>query len=143
MSTPFHSSSSAMPDAPTRTSNVAIVTGASSGIGLEVTKRLAAKGYRVVANSRNITSAKTLQATADLKLVDGDIGLPATAQPVVAAAMRAFGRIDLLVHNAGVFIPKPFTEYLPEDFRRAVETNHSGFFYSPQLPVATIAHPRV
>src|SRR5580700_306789 len=66
-------------DPPTGTSNVAIVTGASSGIGLEVTKRLAARGYRVVANSRNITSAMTLQATADLKLVDGDIGLPKTA----------------------------------------------------------------
>src|SRR6202035_1455953 len=63
MSTPFHSSSNTTPDAPTGTSNVAIVTGASSGSGLEVTKRLAAKGYRVVANSRNITSAMTLQAT--------------------------------------------------------------------------------
>ena len=84
MSTPFHSSSNTTPDAPTGTSNVAIVTGASSGIGLEVTKRLAAKGYRVVANSRKITSAMTLQATADLKLVDGDIGLPETAQRVVA-----------------------------------------------------------
>src|SRR5271155_5216569 len=78
--------------------NVAIVTGASSGIGLEVTKRLAAKGYRVVANSRNITSAMTLQATGDLKLVHGDIGLPETAQRVVAVAMRDFGRIDLLVN---------------------------------------------
>jgi NAD(P)-dependent dehydrogenase (short-subunit alcohol dehydrogenase family) len=136
MSTPFHSSSNTTPDAPTGTSNVAIVTGASSGIGLEVTKRLAAKGYRVVANSRNITSAMTLEATADLKLVDGDIGLPETAQRVVAAAMRDFGRIDLLVNNAGVFIPKPFTEYLPEDFRRATETNLSGFFYVSQLAVA-------
>ena len=49
MSTLFHSSSNTTPDAPTGTSNVAIVTGGSSGIGLEVTKRLAAKGYRVVA----------------------------------------------------------------------------------------------
>ena len=136
MSTEFHSSSKITPGAPSGTSNVAIVTGASSGIGLEVTKRLAAKGYRVVANSRNITSAMTLQATGDLKLVDGDIGLPETAQRVVAAAMRDFGRIDLLVNNAGVFIPKPFTEYLPEDVRRAVETNLSGFFYVSQLAVA-------
>src|SRR5260370_26856086 len=96
---------------PAGASNVGIVSGGSSGIGLEVTKRLAAKGYRVVANSRNITSAMTLQATGDLKLVDGDIGLPETAQRVVAVAMRDFGRIDLLVNNAGVFIPKPFTGY--------------------------------
>ena len=136
MSSTFHSSTSAMPDAYSGTSKVAIVTGASSGIGLEVTNRLVAKGYRVVANSRKITSAMTLQATGDLKLVDGDIGLPETAQRVVAAAVRDFGRIDLLVNNAGVFIPKPFTEYLPEDFRRATETNLSGFFYVSQLAVA-------
>src|SRR6202051_3240143 len=123
-------------DAPPGTSNVAIVTGASSGIGLEVTKGWAAKVSRVVANSSNITSAMTLQATGDLKLVDGDIGLPETAQRVVAAAMRGFGRIALLGKNAGVFIPKPFTEYLVEDFRRATETNLSGFFYVSQLAVA-------
>src|SRR5229473_6787695 len=122
-------------DSPVRT-KVAIVTGASSGIGLEVTNRLVTKGYRVVANSRNITSAMTLQATDDLKLVDGDIGLPETAQRVVATAMRDFGHIDLLVNNAGVFIPKPFTDYLVEDFRRATETNLSGFFYVSQLAVS-------
>ena len=63
---------------------VAIVTGASSGIGLEMVKRLIEKGYRVVANSRNITSAMTLQSTADLKLVDGDIGIAETAKRVVS-----------------------------------------------------------
>ena len=136
MSIPFHSSSNTTSDAPTGTSNVAIVTGASSGIGLEVTKRLAAKGYRVVANSRNITSAMTLQASGDLKLVDGDIGLPETAQRVVAVAMRDFERIDLLVNNAGVFIPKPFTDYTAEDFQRVTQTNLAGFFYVSQLAVA-------
>jgi NAD(P)-dependent dehydrogenase (short-subunit alcohol dehydrogenase family) len=54
---------------------VAIVTRASSEIGLEMVKRLIEKGYRVVASSRNITSAMTLHGTVDLKLVDGDIGL--------------------------------------------------------------------
>src|SRR6202045_2062997 len=136
MSTPFHSSINPTPDAPTGTSNVAIVTGASSGIGLEVTKRLAEKGYRVGANSRNIPPAMTLEATGDLKLVDGDIGLPETAQRVVAVAMRDFGRIDLLANNAGVFIPRPFSECLPEDFRRATQTNLAGFFYVSQLAVA-------
>src|ERR1700720_3208241 len=68
MSSTFHSSTSAMPDAYSGTSKVAIVTGVSSGIGLEVTNRLVAKGHRVVANSRNISSAMTLQATGELKL---------------------------------------------------------------------------
>jgi NADP-dependent 3-hydroxy acid dehydrogenase YdfG len=113
----------------TGSSKVAIVTGASSGIGLEVAKTLIATGYRVVTNSRNITAAMTLQSTGDLKLVDGDISLQETAQRVVATALRDFGSIDLLVNNAGVFIPKPFTEYTADDFRRATATNLSGFFY--------------
>jgi NAD(P)-dependent dehydrogenase (short-subunit alcohol dehydrogenase family) len=75
---------------------VAIVTGASSGIGLEMVKRLIEKGYRVIANSRNVTSAMTLQSTADLKLVDGDIGIEETAKHVVRTAIQSFGTVDLL-----------------------------------------------
>ncbi|ADV82843.1 SDR family NAD(P)-dependent oxidoreductase [Terriglobus saanensis] len=116
-------------------SKVAVVTGASSGIGLEVTKRLIAKGYRVVANSRKISSATTLHSKDELKLVDGDIGLQKTAQQVVDTALRHFGRIDLLVNNAGVFIPRPFTEYTSEDVENAIRTNLSGFFYLSQLAV--------
>jgi NAD(P)-dependent dehydrogenase (short-subunit alcohol dehydrogenase family) len=67
---------------------VAIVTGGSSGIGLEMVKRLIEKGYRVVANSRNITSAMTLRSTADLKLVDGDIGIEEAAKHVVSTAIH-------------------------------------------------------
>jgi NAD(P)-dependent dehydrogenase (short-subunit alcohol dehydrogenase family) len=87
---------------------VAIVTGAPSGIGLEMVKRLIEKGYRVVANSRKITSAITLHGNPDLKLVDGDIGVEETAKHVVSTAIQSFGAVDLLVNNAGVFLPKPF-----------------------------------
>jgi NAD(P)-dependent dehydrogenase (short-subunit alcohol dehydrogenase family) len=121
---------------PSRESKVAIVTGASSGIGLEAVKKLAANGYRVVANSRRITSAGTLSETPDMKLVDGDISLPETAQRVVATAIREFGRIDLLLNNAGVFIPKPFTDYTADDFGHATGTNLMGFFYVSQLAVS-------
>ena len=122
--------------ASSKISKVAIVTGASSGIGLEAVRRLVASGYRVVANSRNITSANTLDGTGDLKRVDGDIGIQETAQRVVDTALQSFGRVDLLVNNAGVFIPKPFTDYTAEDFKGAVGTNLSGFFYVSQLAVA-------
>ena len=115
---------------------VAMVTGASSGIGLEMVKRLIEKGYRVVANSRNITSAMTLHGTADLRLEDGDIGLEETAKRVVSTAIQNFGTVDLLVNNAGIFIPKPFTEYTAEDFRSVTQTNLAGFFYVSQLAVA-------
>lgn len=128
-------SSNDLHDTSSEKRRVAIVTGASSGIGLEVAKKLIANGYRVVANSRNITSAKTLRSTRDLKLVDGNIGLQETARKVVGIAVENFGRVDLLVNNAGIFIPKPFTDYTPEDFRKATETNLAGFFYVSQLAV--------
>ena len=112
---------------------VAIVTGASRGIGRGIAERLLETGYCVVANSRNITLAKTLQPGDRLKLVDGDIGTHSVAKQVVDSAILDFGRVDLLVNNAGVFIPKPFTEYTAEDFRRATETNLWGFFYISQL----------
>jgi NAD(P)-dependent dehydrogenase (short-subunit alcohol dehydrogenase family) len=77
----------------------------------------------------------TLQSTDDLKLVDGDIGIQETAKRVVGTVVQNFGRVDLLANNAGVFIPKPFTEYTAEGFRKATETNLSGFFYVSQLAV--------
>src|SRR5258708_36011818 len=93
----------------------AIVTGASSGIGLGITRALLEHGYHVVANSRTISKSKELKPSADLVLVDGDIGKKETAVKVVEAAVKQFGRIDLLVNNAGIYLPKPFTEYTPED----------------------------
>ena len=119
-------------DSPVKT-KVAIVTGASRGIGRGIAERLIETGYCVVANSRNITSAKTLPPGDRVKLVDGDIGSHNIAKQVVDSAMLNFGRIDLLVNNAGVFIPKPFTEYTTEDFRRANDTNLWGFFFVSQL----------
>src|SRR5215468_6455190 len=94
----------------------AIVTGASSGIGLGITRALLERGFRVVANSRAISRSKDLNPSAHLVLVDGDIGKKETAIKVAETAVKHFGRIDLLVNNAGIFMPKPFTEYTPEDF---------------------------
>ena len=119
-------------DSPVK-AKVAIVTGASRGIGLGIAERLLETGYRVVANSRNITQAKALQPRDRLRLVDGDIGNNNVAKQVVDSAISLYGRVDLLVNNAGVFIPKPFTEYTTEDFRRASETNLWGFFYISQF----------
>ncbi len=92
---------------------VAIVTGASSGMGLGITRALLERGYRVVANSRTISQSRKLKPSADLVLVDGDIGKEETAVKVVDAALKHFDRIDLLVNNAGIYMPKPFTETFP------------------------------
>jgi NAD(P)-dependent dehydrogenase (short-subunit alcohol dehydrogenase family) len=114
----------------------AIVTGASSGIGLGITRALLERGYRVVANSRTISKSKELKASADLVLVDGDIGKKETALEVAATAINRFGRIDLLVNNAGIYLTKAFTEYTPEDFEMMIRTNIAGYFYLTQ-PVVT------
>jgi NAD(P)-dependent dehydrogenase (short-subunit alcohol dehydrogenase family) len=114
----------------------AIVTGASSGIGLGITQALLGRGYRVVGTSRTISNSKELKASADLVLVDGDIGKKDTAIEVAGAAIQHFGRIDLLVNNAGIYLPKPFTEYTPEDFELMIGTNIAGYFFITQQAVA-------
>jgi NAD(P)-dependent dehydrogenase (short-subunit alcohol dehydrogenase family) len=113
----------------------AIVTGASSGIGLGMATTLLEQGYQVVANSRNITKSKTLASSENLLLVDGDIGTKEIAIKVVNATLGEFGRIDLLVNNAGIFIPKPFTDYTVEDFNDVISTNLAGFFYVSQQAI--------
>jgi len=113
----------------------AIVTGASSGIGLGIAKVLLERGYRVVANSRTISKSKVLKASEHLVLVDGDIGKKDTAIKVAEAAIKHFGRIDLLVNNAGIYIPKPFTDYTPEDFEMMISTNVAGYFFITQQAV--------
>ena len=113
----------------------ALVTGASSGIGLELTKTLLAQGYQVVANSRTLTRAGTLAASDRLALIDGDIADQETAKKVVETAVQRFGGVDLLVNNAGIFIAKPFTDYTIQDFDRLIRTNLVGFFFVTQYAV--------
>ena len=117
------------------TAKTAIVTGASRGIGAGLVEAFLKRDYSVVANSRNITKANPFAATANVALVEGDIGHPGTAATIVDTAVSQFGRIDVLINNAGVFIPKPFTEYTTEDFNTLVSTTLAGFLYVSQLAV--------
>ena len=114
---------------------IAIVTGASRGIGVGLVEAFLKRGYSVVANSRNITTANPFATSANLALVDGDIGDRSTAAKIVDTAVSKFGRIDVLVNNAGVFIPKAFTKYTTEDFDTLVSTTLAGFLYVSQLTV--------
>ena len=115
---------------------VAIVTGASSGMGLGITQALLQHGYHVVANSRNISKSKDLKPSSDLILVDGDISKTDSAIKVADAAIKHFDRIDLLVNNAGIYIQKPFTDYTPADFELMIGTNVAGYFFITQKVVA-------
>jgi len=111
---------------------VAIVTGASSGIGLGLTQALLERGWRVVASSRTISKSKDLKPLPDLVLVDGDAGKKETAVEVVKTALKHFGRVDLLVNNAGIFLPKAFTDYTEDDYNLVMNTNVASFFFMTQ-----------
>jgi len=112
-------------------SRVAIVTGASQGIGAGVAAAFRASGYAVVG------TARTIAASADpgVVVVAGDIAEAETAERVVSAALHRFGRIDTLVNNAGIYIGKPFTDYTPADFAAITAVNLAGFFHITQRAV--------
>ncbi|KAA0588409.1 NAD(P)-dependent dehydrogenase (short-subunit alcohol dehydrogenase family) [Azospirillum lipoferum] len=111
---------------------VAIITGASQGIGAGLVRAYRDRNYRVVANSRSIKAS----GDADILAVGGDIADPAVAERVIAAALERFGRIDTLVNNAGIFLAKPFTDYTVEDFAAVLATNLAGFFHISQCVAA-------
>jgi NAD(P)-dependent dehydrogenase (short-subunit alcohol dehydrogenase family) len=113
----------------------AIVTGASQGIGAGLVEAFLTRGYSVVANSRNITRTNRFAPSAHLALVEGDIGDANTAAKIVDTAVSRFAGIDVLINNAGVFIPKAFTEYTTEDFNALVSTTLAGFLFVSQLAV--------
>jgi NAD(P)-dependent dehydrogenase (short-subunit alcohol dehydrogenase family) len=108
---------------------VAIITGASGGIGAGLTQAFRARGYSVVASSLRKDSS---HGDDDVQTVTGDIADPATARQIEATAMDRFGRIDTLVNNAGIFIAKPFTAYTERDFDAITGVNVNGFFYLTQ-----------
>src|SRR5258708_555087 len=113
---------------------VAVVTGASRGIGAGLVAGYRRIGFSVVATSRSIAPSKDEQVLA----IAGAIRDRATAQKVVAAAKERFGRIDTLVNNAGIFIAKPFTEYTQEDFDAVTGTNVAGLFHITQVVLAEL-----
>ena len=108
------------------TQKTAIVTGGSQGIGAGLVQAFLARGYNVVANSRNITKSGVFEASAKLALVDGSIAEAATAVKIIEVAKSKFGSIDALVNNAGIYFSKNFTDYTVDDLRSLVSVNIEG-----------------
>jgi NAD(P)-dependent dehydrogenase (short-subunit alcohol dehydrogenase family) len=117
---------------------VAIITGASQGIGAGLVQAFRERDYDVVATSRSIKPSVDPGVVA----VAGDIASPETAAEVAGEAIRRFGRIDSLVNNAGIFIGKPFTDYTEDDFANSIGTNVAGFFHITKAAIAQMAQQR-
>jgi NAD(P)-dependent dehydrogenase (short-subunit alcohol dehydrogenase family) len=113
------------------TQKVAVITGASQGIGAGLVAAYRKLGYAAVATSRTIAESQD----ADVLAVPGDIGDPATADRVINAALERFGRVDTLVNNAGIFVAKPFIDYTEADFASTIAVNVAGFFRMTRLAV--------
>ena len=111
---------------------VAVITGASSGIGAALVKAYREAGWRVIANSRSIRASDDPGILA----IAGDIAEPATAERLFSEGVDRFGRIDTLVNNAGIFTAKPFTQFTAEDWSANIATNLAGFFHVTQRAVA-------
>jgi NAD(P)-dependent dehydrogenase (short-subunit alcohol dehydrogenase family) len=108
---------------------VAIITGASQGIGAALVAGYRERGFAVVGTARSLAPSRDELVVA----VPGDIRDRATAEQVVAAAKARFGRIDTLVNNAGVFVAKPFVAYTTAELATVTDTNVTGIFHLTQL----------
>ncbi|MFC0452574.1 SDR family NAD(P)-dependent oxidoreductase [Rhodococcus jostii] len=119
------------------TDRVVVVTGASSGLGVAFAQAAAEAGADVVLAARR---TDRLEKTAELVRAAGrqalcvatDIADPAQAQNMIDAAMEKFGRVDVLVNNAGVGTAVPATRETPEQFRQVVDINLNGSYWAAQ-----------
>ena len=111
---------------------VAVITGASQGIGAALVKAYRDHNYRVVATARSIAPSNDDEVLA----VPGDIADRKTAERAISGGLARFGRIDTLVNNAGIFIAKPFIQYTEADYAAILAVNVTGFFHITQLAVA-------
>ena len=116
---------------------VALVTGASSGLGAQFAKTLAASGAAVVLAARRIERLKTLRAEieasgGDAHIVGMDVTDPASIKAAVAHAETEMGTIDILVNNSGVSTTQKLTDVTPDDYDYIMDTNTRGAFFVAQ-----------
>jgi NAD(P)-dependent dehydrogenase (short-subunit alcohol dehydrogenase family) len=114
--------------------HVAVITGASQGIGAGLVSAYRKLGYAVVANSRTISESDDPMVLT----VPGDIAQPGIGQRIVDAALERFGRVDTVVNNAGIFVAKPFTDYTDDDYDAVAGVNLRGFFEVSRAAVAAM-----
>jgi len=116
---------------------VAIVTGASSGLGVAFARGLAEAGADVALGARRADRLKDTAALVEAAgrcalAVETDVADPDSCSNLVAAAMEEFGRVDVLVNNAGIGTAVPATREAPDDFRRVIDVNLNGCYWMAQ-----------
>jgi NAD(P)-dependent dehydrogenase (short-subunit alcohol dehydrogenase family) len=116
-----------------------IVTGSSSGIGLDIARALLRRGGNLVLNGRDsdklATAASELGAAERVAFTAGDIGERETGEALVRTALEHFGRVDVLVNNAGTFAPRPFVEVTEEELDGYLHGNLRGTYLTTQAVV--------
>jgi NAD(P)-dependent dehydrogenase (short-subunit alcohol dehydrogenase family) len=118
---------------------VAIITGASQGIGAGLAAGYRHAGYAVVGVARSLPASED---ESDYAAIAGDVAEPDTARRAVDRALERFGRIDTLINNAGVYIGKPFLQYTVEDYAAITAVNLTGFFHITQLAIERMVEQR-
>lgn len=121
----------------------AVITGASSGIGRALATAFLRKGANVVINSRSKDRLDSfLDEHADyaarISTVPGDVGNKSTGRALAETAIREFGNIDVLVNNAGIFVPKPFLEATEKDLDMYLSTAIKGAFFTTQAVIPSM-----
>jgi len=118
---------------------VAVVTGASSGLGAAIAQQLYREGYSLALHGRDSERlhavARQFEEPSRVTAVTGDVGKASDRQSLIEAALERFGRIDALVNNAGIFSPKPFLEVTEEDLDQYLTTNLKGTYFLTQAVV--------
>jgi NAD(P)-dependent dehydrogenase (short-subunit alcohol dehydrogenase family) len=116
---------------------VAIVTGASSGLGVAFARALAEAGADVVLGARRADRLQETKALVEslgrrALTVQTDVSSPEDCQALVDAAMQEFGRVDILVNNAGIGTAVPATRETPDQFRQVIDVNLNGCYWMAQ-----------
>jgi len=125
------------------TNKTIIITGASSGIGKAMASAFLNEGANVVVNARNKDRLEeivhqNIEHKSRIKMVVGDIGLKSTGDALALASLNTFGAIDVLINNAGVFVPKTFLDVTEEDLDMYFSTAVKGSYFTSQAVIPSM-----